>query len=50
MGTDGSIVDIADTAIDAETINNTADVPVIRASDNSEYTDVTLVGQVVTAK
>lgn len=50
MGTDGTIVDIADTAIDAETINSTADVSVIRASDNSEYADVTLVGQVVTAE
>lgn len=50
MGTDGTIVDIADTAIDAETINSTADVSVIRVSDNSEYADVTLVGQVVTAE
>ena len=50
MGTDGTIVDIADTAIDAETINSTADVSVIRASDNSEYADAALVGQVVTAE
>ena len=50
MGTDGTIVDIADTAIEAEAINSTADVSVIRASDNSEYADVTLVGQVVTAE
>ena len=50
MGTDGLIVDIADTAIEAETINSTADVSVIHASDNSEVADVTLVGQVVTAE
>ena len=50
MGTDGSIVDIADTAIEAEAINSTADVSVIRASDNSEYADAALVGQVVTAE
>ena len=50
MGTDGSIVDIADTAIEVETINSTADVSVIRASDNSEYADAALVGQVVTVE
>ena len=50
MGTDGSIVNITDTAIEAEAINSSADVSVIRASDNSEYADVTLVGQVVTAE
>ena len=50
MGTDGSIVNITGTAIEAEAINSSADVSVIHASDNSEYADVTLVGQVVTVE
>ena len=50
MGTDGSIVNITDTAIEAEAINSSADVSVIHASDNSEYAYVTLIGQVVTAE